>query len=149
MSEEKEGKKSKIELFKANAENDPDFKGFTKAKKHILHALKINKGNVTATAVMLGIARGTIYKNCNTDTKFMAAFEDIKEMKLDFVENKLMQRIDEGSDALIMYVLSCQGAERGWVSSKKLDVTSKGESLNKGFYDFLKEVSVTKDGSGS
>lgn len=124
-----EKKKFDREKFNAAVIADPDFKGLPMNQRRMLFALKMQKGNITVAAAMLGIGRQTIYKQCKESAAFKEKFDEIKDMKLDFVENKLMQRIEEGSDALIMFVLSSQGAERGWQSVKKVDHSTNGKDL--------------------
>lgn len=40
---------------------------------------------------------------------------------LDFVENKLMSRINEGSDTAIIFFLKTQGKSRGYVERQELE----------------------------
>jgi hypothetical protein len=140
---------NKIQKFFTDAENDPDLKGFSKNHKRQLYALKVCYGFVAKAAKMLGINRATYYYNCENNEKYKAAFDAIKEMRIDVIEDALIQNAIGGDTTAQMYYLNCQAGHRGYYNSRKLDVTTKGESLNKGFFDFLKEVAKTDDGSGS
>lgn len=139
-------KLTQIEKFNLEAKSDPDLKGFSANHRRQLYALKISYGVVAKAARMLKISRQTFYNNCTAYAKYKAAFDEIKETSLDIVEDALMQNILAGDTTAIMYYLNCKGSSRGYFNSRKIDHTTNGESLNKGFYDFLKEVSTVERG---
>ena len=93
--------------------NAPD-KSNTK-KKAFLQALEKNLGIVSNTAKQVGIHRSTYYEWRRTDDDFADAADDIQEVALDFVESKLMKRINDESDTAIIFYLKTKGKHRGYV----------------------------------
>ena len=153
MSEELK-KPTKKELY-AQAKNDPDLKGFTMKKKWILYCLKLSKGLVSVACENAGLSRRAFYDwyskmvkgvpNPSYDEAFHDMVEEIRMVTHEYVESKLLQNIDRNDEKAIEYYLSNNYKEKYTSVNQKVDVTTKGESLNKGFYDFLKEVSQDDD----
>lgn len=145
-----EERKQKAQKFIEEADADPELKGFSVKQRRELYALKISYGIVSKAARMLHIRRQTYYENCIKSKKYKSAFDDIKETSIDIIEDALIQNAIGGDTTAQMYYLNCQAGSRGYFNSRKIDHTTNGESLNKGFYDFLKEVSVkTAPGNGA
>ena len=84
-------------------------------KKAFLQALEKNLGIVTQTAKQVGIHRSTYYDWLNTDSAFRERAEEIQEVALDFVEGKLLKRINDESDTAILFYLKTKGKHRGYV----------------------------------
>ena len=84
-------------------------------KKAFLQALEKNLGIVTQTAKAVGIHRSTYYDWIQTDPEFRDAAEEIQEVALDFVEGKLLKRINDESDTAILFYLKTKGKHRGYV----------------------------------
>jgi len=145
---------TKKELY-ALAKVDQDLKGFTMKKKWILYCLKLSKGLVSVACENAGISRRTFYDwysktikglpNPTYDEAFHDMVEEIRMVTHEYVESKLLQNIDRNDEKAIEYYLSNNYREKYQSINSKIDVTTKGESLNKGFYDFLKEVSQVED----
>lgn len=127
-------------------------------KTKLLDALEIHKGIVTSACKSIDCPRSTYYNYYNTDPEFKAAVDEIQDVAIDFVESKLMEKINgvtmldkemDGdaitytmppSDTAIIFYLKTKGKKRGYIERAELDHTTKGESLNK-----PKDLSVLTD----
>jgi hypothetical protein len=115
-------------------------------KKEILEALEKYKGIVTNACGSIGLARSTYYNWLNEDSEFKAAVDEIQETAIDFVEGKLMQKIDgvtmlgKGDDEDVTYVLppdttaiifylKTKGKKRGYV--ERTEVSHSGNIDNR------------------
>lgn len=137
------------------AKNDPDLKGFTMRKRWVLFCLKLSKGLVSIACQNASITRRAFYDwysaeragqpNKTFDPAFKEMVDDIRMTTHEWVESKLLTNIDNNDQKAIEYYLSNNYKEKYQSIHQKVDVTTKGESLNKSFYDFLTEVSVEDD----
>lgn len=80
-------------------------------------------GNITQTCQLTKISRQTYYDWMKEDPEFKAAIDASEplEIKLDFVENKLIQRINEGSDTVLLMVARTLGKKRGYVERQEIE----------------------------
>lgn len=92
-------------------------------KKVYLAAYRQAKGNVTLACMSAGISRTTYYKWRDVDAKFKQECEDIEEEAIDFVENKLLGRINDNDTTAIIFFLKTKGKKRGYVEKVEQDVT--------------------------
>jgi len=112
-------------------------------KKFILELLEEHHGIVTSACKSLGLARATFYKWCNDDPEFKASVEEISETAIDFVESKLMEKINgvqvmgkddvydlAPSDTAIIFYLKTKGKKRGYVEKNIIDHTSSDGSFS-------------------
>ena len=107
----------------------------------IIEALEQTKGNIAHAARLLGCARATVYKYVNTHVTVKNALEDQRETRIDFVENKLMQQIEDGNVTAMIFFLKTQGKKRGWV--ERQEITGKeGEAME------IKTIEIVKDYGG-
>lgn len=104
-------------------------------KTKLLEALEMHRGIVTSACKSIDCPRSTYYKYLNEDPEFKSAVEDIQDVAIDFVESKLMQKIDgisiagkEGevydvppSDTAIIFYLKTKGKKRGYVERTEID----------------------------
>jgi hypothetical protein len=103
-------------------------------KKTVLEALELSKGIVTSACASIGLARSTYYDWLNTDPIFKAAVDEIQETSIDFVESKLMEKINgvtcmgkddvydlAPSDTAIIFFLKTKGKKRGYVERMEID----------------------------
>lgn len=97
-------------------------------KKKFLKALYDTKGIVTAAAESTGVPRKHHYDWYHSDPDYKKEVDSIQDVAVDFVESKLMNRIDSGSDASIIFYMKCKGKKRGYIERQELDVT--GEMKN-------------------
>lgn len=98
----------------------------TKNKENVLNALKKHLGVVKYACEEAGISRQTFYTYC-LDPEFKKQVEDIDEMTIDFVEHKLLKKIEENSEKSIHFYLRYRGRKRGYTDN--VDITSGGEKL--------------------
>lgn len=106
-------------------------------KKMILELLEEHRGIVTSACKSLGLARATFYKWCNDDPEFKASVDEISETAIDFVESKLMEKINgvevvgqqetvyslPPSDTAIIFYLKTKGKKRGYVEKSEQSIT--------------------------
>lgn len=92
-------------------------------KKTFLQALEKNLGIVTQTAKQVGVHRSTYYDWLAADSEFRDAAEEIQEVALDFVEGKLLKRINDESDTAILFYLKTKGKNRGYVERQEVQRT--------------------------
>lgn len=96
-------------------------------KERLLVAMEQSLGIVTAACKQVGICRERFYEYYNTDPIFKKKIDDLDNVTLDFVENQLLKKIQEGSERSIVFYMKHKGKRRGYVSST--DITTNGESI--------------------
>lgn len=112
-------------------------------KKEILEALEEHQGIVTTACKSIGLARSTYYSWLSSDEDFKKAVDEIQEVAIDFVESKLMEKINgvtcmgkddvydvPPSDTAIIFYLKTKGKKRGYVEKTELDVNAKSIQIN-------------------
>jgi len=84
-------------------------------------------GNVAKSCKAVDISRGTYYNWLKNDSKFKELVDNCspEDDFLDFLEDKAVQRINEGSDSVLIFALKSKGKKRGWV--EKQIVENQGE----------------------
>jgi hypothetical protein len=93
-----------------------------KAKlKDISEALRKYHGVITPAAQALGISYNTLYKRVQRSKKLQEVIEMATEGMVDIAENKLMTKIVEGDNTMIIFYLKCKGKKRGYVEKQELD----------------------------
>ena len=84
--------------------------------EQIARALQLANGYVSIAAEALGIATTTIYKRARESEYIREAWDEIKERRLDTVEEILLRKITEDKDVIsTLFYLKCQGKKRGYV----------------------------------
>jgi hypothetical protein len=83
-------------------------------KKAMLEALEKSLGIVTTACKAVGVARVTHYEWVKLDEEYKAKVDEIMEVQLDFVENKLIDRINKGDTVAIIFYLNSKGKARGY-----------------------------------
>ena len=83
-------------------------------KAGLLEALKKSRGIVSTACVCAGVARRTFYIWMDNDQDFRRSVEDINEESVDYVESKLMEKIDAGAERSIIFFLKTRGKGRGY-----------------------------------
>ena len=94
--------------MKSNADKVDD------TKKLMLEALEKSLGIVTSACKAVGISRQTHYKYMNSDAEYAAKVNELTEVQLDFVESKLIERINKGDTVAIIFYLNNKGKSRGY-----------------------------------
>jgi len=77
-------------------------------------AIMQSRGNLTTAARMLGCSRTTVHDWVNRDEQVKRAYNDIKEVALDYTVNKLFETIEDKNVTSIIYYLKTQGIHRGF-----------------------------------
>jgi len=125
----------KIEQFIPHFETDPRPSLWEKnkavKKAAMIDALVISHGIVFDACMMVGISRNCHYDYYKKDDYYRELVDGIKEVALDFVEGKLMQNIEQGYEASIIFYLKCIGKKRGYIETKEIkkDVTFRFNEL--------------------
>lgn len=83
----------------------------TKIKKALIDC----KGNVTDVAKSLNCTRKTVYNYINKYDDVKEARLDATEAAIDYVENKLFSKIEEGNITAIIFYLKTIGKTRGYI----------------------------------
>lgn len=105
-----------------------DHKQMDTKKGDMLEALRAKKGIVSYAAQVAKVGRSTHYKWYNEDTEYKKAVDEITEEAVDFVEGKLLQSINDGSDTAIIFFLKTKGKARGYVERTEISV-NEGKNL--------------------
>jgi hypothetical protein len=83
-------------------------------KQTLLAALRETRGIVSLACARAGVARRTFYNWLDTDADFRRSVEDVNEEAVDFVEGKLLERIEAGAEKSIIFFLKTRGRKRGY-----------------------------------
>lgn len=97
-------------------------------KKRFLEILKKSRGIISSACESVPMSRQTYYNWIDSDPEFKTAVEEIDESMIDFVESKLMQKINgiecvtlkgevydlPPSDTAIIFFLKTKGKKRGY-----------------------------------
>lgn len=98
-------------------------------KSDVSKAVAKSKGLVSAVANMLKCD----WRTADRYIKKFGLQEELQnqtEIMLDFAESKLFQCIDEQEANMIKFYLESKGKSRGYGKETKVDMTTKGESIN-------------------
>ena len=95
--------------------------------------------NITKTCKAVGIDRITFYRWYENDTKFHQAVDDLENVRLDFAEDMLNIKMQQGDTTAIIFFLKTKGKHRGYVEKVIQDVNVRTEQPLFGDYDESKE----------
>lgn len=110
-----------------------------KRKAEFLEAYAKLLCNVTKTCKAVGIDRGTYYKWIANDKKFKSDVDDLENVRLDFAEDMLNIKMQQGDSTAIIFFLKTKGKHRGYVEKVIQDVNVRTEQPLFGDYDESKE----------
>ena len=96
-----------------------------KKKKAMLKALAKHNGIVYRAAEDVGCSRQLFWVYSNEDEEFKKAAIEVRETQIDKVEERLLQRIEEGSDKLIEFYMATKGKHRGYKKTQDIEVQEK------------------------
>ena len=139
---------SEIEHLKKEDPKDQDRTRIKKAK--VLEALAQTLGVVTPACKAVSIARSTFYLWKEEDQIFRKACDEIEGLRLDFLENELLRRIQnnsQGSNTLLMYELNNKGRIRGYGDDRRIDITSGGKEIQAPSWVVAKDPGSKEEGS--
>lgn len=105
-------------------------------KKEFIKAYMLSRGIISAACMQISISRDTFYRWIKEDDAFRREVEGIDIMQQEFVESKLLAKIDAGDTTAIIFYLKTKG--------KNLGYSEKQNALNAK----AKEEAVDRNGSG-
>ncbi|CAB5208372.1 hypothetical protein UFOVP182_30 [uncultured Caudovirales phage] len=94
--------------------------------KHLEESLSI----VSAAIEASNTSRSTYNNWMETNEDFRLNVELIKEKQIDFVESKLLQKIELGDTAAITFYLKTKGRARGYMEKGEMDQGDKLVQIN-------------------
>jgi len=104
-------------------------------------ALRINNGSLSRAAEDLGIERSVLKRKIAYSPSLEKVLQDIREQKVDVMEEKLFEQIENGNVTAITFGLRTLGKERGYTERSTVehevggtirDAASLIESMRKG-----------------
>lgn len=98
-------------------------------KKAVIEQLKDTKGIISIACQRVGITRQTFWMWLKDDPDFKQEVDEITEYQIDYVESRLLDKIEDGSDTAIIFYLKCKGKHRGYVEKTELDINSSSSSI--------------------
>lgn len=88
-------------------------------EQQVIDALKKHRGYVSQAAQELRCSAETVYAYTRDFPAVLEAWEDLKEQRHDFVENKLMMLIEHENPAAIIFYAKTQMKQRGYVERQE------------------------------
>ena len=85
-----------------------------------LEILEKNMGLVSHACNKYGISRMTHYNWSKEYDGFKERVEEIENNNIDFAEGKLMEQMNEGNIAAILFFLKCKAKSRGYVERQEI-----------------------------
>lgn len=98
------------------------------SRKEMVEMLKETYGNISLAAKKMGYPHTTFYRWVKNDTsgKIADAIEEGSEKLVDFAENKLLAKINDGSIPCIIFALKCKGKARGYIERNEINQKVEG-----------------------
>ena len=98
-------------------------------QKKFLIAYKKHFGNISKACKSAGIDRSMYYYWSNNDAEFKSTIDNIEpeEDFLDFLEDKAKERIEAGSDSVLIFALKAKGKKRGWIEKQIIEQEKNDE----------------------
>lgn len=90
-----------------------------------MQAYKNSLGIVSAACEMAGVSRMTYNRWIKADEDFAAKIKDMADFQCDFVESKLLKKIEEGDTTAIIFYLKTKGKKRGYTTNPEKDSAIK------------------------
>lgn len=101
----------------------------------MIEALHKARGIPARAADMLGCDRHTVLNYCKRYKAVQAAREEAKERLNDWVESRMIKRIEEGSDTMMIWWSRTQMKDRGFTDRQELTGADGGPLTVKIIYD--------------
>lgn len=99
-------------------------------KAAYLEALKLTGGVQQPACDACGIDRKTILAWRKEDPEFAQACEDTVQISVDFAEQQLMKRMEQGDTTAIIFFLKCKGKDRGYIEKQKIETEIRTPGLS-------------------
>ena len=119
-----------------------------KGTKAVFYAALLKTlGNITAAERETGIDRTTHYLWLRKDPNYVAWYERLDDLQIDFYEQALHKLAQKGNVACVIFALKCKGKRRGWVEKQEIEHTMTdsldvSEALKKRAEELIKEDKV-------
>jgi len=91
-------------------------------KKALLIGLKKNKCFVSRACNYANLARKTFYEYYNKDIEFKEKVDDLVEAMKDNYEEKIYDRMEEGSDTMLIWYSKCKMKDRGYIDRQEVEL---------------------------
>jgi hypothetical protein len=136
-------------------------------KKKFLEILDKSRGIILTACKSMDISRQTYYNWLKSDEDFKQSAEDIQENAIDFVESKLLEKINgitiqvfnqkgepvvydqQPSDTAIIFFLKTKGKKRGYIERVEVDNVSPIQLLINDPLDANSDNDSTSEDIGS
>ncbi len=105
-------------------------------KSKLIKAMIKYHGIVTKACEVVKISRTQYYVYLDTDPKFKAAIDEIQEINLDTVEDKLFENIMLNDKSSIFFYLKYKGKKRGYIDSADLNINGSLDINLKNLFGF-------------
>ena len=118
--------------MKRKRRNQYTVKERIKAQEDFLACYEKTLGVLTPAAKAAGVNPSTVWRWKQEYPEFAKRCEEIEEVAVDFVETKLYNLINEGSEACTIFYMKTKGRKRGYAEKQQLDVNAevKGVTVN-------------------
>lgn len=116
-------------------------------KKMMLKALAKKRGIIKDAAAICGISRKTHYDWIRTCPWYAACVDEIQDAAVDFVESKLFNLIDRGSEAATIFFMKTRGKGRGYIEKIESDITINKPVVNIDWTQSAEEIQEVDGGS--
>ena len=97
--------------------------------EQIIEALQTANGLQAAAARALRVSRTTVNNWIRDNPAVKAAYEDVNETTIDKVEGKLLEQVNSGNIAAIIFYLKTKAKHRGYVERTEHAGTGEGGAL--------------------
>ncbi len=96
------------------------------SRDQVLEAVKDSKGFITMIAKRLGCSRKHVYSLLKKYPAAADAVEDERETTKDWVEGKLLQRIEKNDTTALIFYAKTQMKDRGYVERQEMTGANGG-----------------------
>lgn len=97
----------------------------TKEEEQAAKLIDSKRGNISAVAKSLKVARKTVYAHIKASPYLQDVLADAREKSLDDAEDQLGNAVRKGEAWAVCFTLKTQGQERGYIEKTKTEVTGK------------------------
>jgi hypothetical protein len=93
----------------------------TRQQSDFLISLEKSLGIITAAIEATGVSRAKYISWLNVDEEFSKRVDLIMEKQIDFVESKLLEKINKGDTTAITFYLKTKGKDRGYTEKQIME----------------------------
>jgi hypothetical protein len=93
----------------------------TRQQSDFLVSLEKSLGIITAAIEATGVSRAKYITWLNVDEEFSKRVDLIMEKQIDFVESKLLEKINKGDTTAITFYLKTKGKDRGYTEKQIME----------------------------